>query len=857
MISDIFYYKVLKHIKNIDIYEEEIVLFYLKLQLQDILERENKGQDKIIFSKKKIEELLEKIYVKQSIKSYKILNFCNQNFLSEEKNYILKISKEEKEIYKKIKEYESELEKLKQLKTSELYEILEKEIKDKTTPFESKLKKYITYYCWKNEFTYKENITLLYRYYYILKNYSEIYRNIEIKLEKIPELFDILEIPELNITEQQKNFLIHNNIFTFKKLKHFSLDSLICIFSNDIESFIKEIEKYGIDKQEILQKLDKKFKNELKPERAIVLQKRVDLKSNQKRTLTDIGRELNLSKERIRQVEQKAIQNLLVDTDEINKLLYYFFKDINKNDKNFITIEELLEYIGDEILTKYLIIILENTDGYIELNEEYGILYNSKETTFEKILNEEKSDLKDIMILEDTEKFDKIQKNILKNNYKIYQNKILVKKSISNSYIYVNEIKENFINGYDIGSEEDYNKLIKIINGKYGDIEKIPSMRSIQAIIERMDFVQIDRGKYKAKDYALILNEELIEKIIKFIIENAPIISYSLIFEEFKQELKEIGIDNRFYLKGVLDEKLPENFKKNRDFININSEENVTTYELIRKTVRSFEGEFTIEDIEEKIPGLKGYNCENYIISEEENGLIRVSTKTYIYIENLKITEETKKQLKEYIDYLFEKMDSKVLTSRKIYASLSIMNKELLNKLHITSRFGHFELFSIIQYLYKNEYYYSRPNISLEKNAVTSNMLIKEYIKRLEKFNYADVKNYLYKMNIHSIYSYLNFMEELSDEYIQISKDTMIKKEKLELTEEKLNPIKEFMDLALKEQEIVTNNFDGYYMLPKINRTWNKYLLVGIIRTYFKDEYEVENTTNSYDSTDFIIRRIN
>ena len=54
-----------------------------------------------------------------------------------------------------------------------------------------------------------------------------------------------------------------------------------------------------------------------------------------------------------------------------------------------------------------------------------------------------------------------------------------------------------------------------------------------------------------------------------------------------------------------------------------------------------------------------------------------------------------------------------------------------------------------------------------------------------------------------------------------------------------------------------TEEFNGYFMLPKLDRTWNKYLLVGIIRSYFRDEYEIENTTRFYDTTDFIIRRIN
>lgn len=258
------------------------------------------------------------------------------------------------------------------------------------------------------------------------------------------------------------------------------------------------------------------------------------------------------------------------------------------------------------------------------------------------------------------------------------------------------------------------------------------------------------------------------------------------------------------------------------------------------------------------MPGLKAYNYENYARAEENNGLIRVEAKTYIYIDKLGITEETKNELKQFIDNLFKEIDSTILTAKKIYANLNILNKELFNKLHITAKFGDFELFSIVQYLFKDDYFYSRPIISLQEDFTTSSyLLIKEYVSRFEKFNYTDIKKYIYKMNIGGLYSYMSFMEDLSDEYVQISKDGMIKKDKFNISEENLLKIKELVDLILKNNNLKTEEFNGYFMLPKLDRPWNKYMLVGIIRSYFREEYEIENTTRFYDTTDFIIRRIN
>ena len=202
-------------------------------------------------------------------------------------------------------------------------------------------------------------------------------------------------------------------------------------------------------------------------------------------------------------------------------------------------------------------------------------------------------------------------------------------------------------------------------------------------------------------------------------------------------------------------------------------------------------------------------------------------------------------------------LDSKILTAQKIYANLAIKNRELLNQLHITAKFGDYELYFIIKYLFKNEYYYNRPIISLEENFTTTTYsLVQEYVKRLDKFSYNDVKSYLYKMNLAPLTSYLNFMEDMSELFVQIDKDSMIKKEKLNLTNEELKEIHDFVKMIVRKEGLKLENFDGYFMLPKIEKPWNKYLLVGIIRSYFNDEFEVENTAKYYYATDFIVRGI-
>ena len=112
-------------------------------------------------------------------------------------------------------------------------------------------------------------------------------------------------------------------------------------------------------------------------------------------------------------------------------------------------------------------------------------------------------------------------------------------------------------------------------------------------------------------------------------------------------------------------------------------------------------------------------------------------------------------------------------------------------------------------------------------------------------------------MKIRGLYSYLEFMEEVSDDFVQINIDTMVSKNKLDLQKEELLNIEEKLDIILEILDSLdVSSFNSYQLFPKLKYRWNKYLLAGIIRSYFNEKFVVENTDNHYDKTDFIIKRI-
>ena len=309
-----------------------------------------------------------------------------------------------------------------------------------------------------------------------------------------------------------------------------------------------------------------------------------------------------------------------------------------------------------------------------------------------------------------------------------------------------------------------------------------------------------------------------------------------------------------FRSKGLIDPYLPDGFKTARNQITV-GDEKMSSTEILTNYINTFNGEFSLLDLREKFPGVKDYTFYNTLYNEINNGLIWLSSKRFIYISKVIITDSTIKELKKTIDETFTILGTRVTSGRKIYARLTLTNKSLLEKLKIVE--DSFSMFSIIKYLFKDEYGFNRPLISLDKDVnINTYVVITNFVSKLDSFNSRTVKNFCSKMNIGGLYSYLSFMEDMSDDFVQVNIDTVINKNKFEINDEQLSEIDNMLELIFNRfSSINTKQFNGFAMLPKLKYHWNKYLLVGIIRTYFNKKYQIENTDNFYDKTDFIIRR--
>jgi hypothetical protein len=650
--------------------------------------------------------------------------------------------------------------------------------------------------------------------------------------------------------------LFFNNVNTMKDLELLSVSSLLALFSVDYDYINRKLFNLKDDfSTNLTENIDNVF-SDLNDRSLEIIALRYGFNGEPK-TLEEVGKIFNLTRERIRQVEKKAEVLILPKARSINSQIISLFYHLAKKNGKYVTCEQMRSFCNDIKLYNRIMYLIQISQSSIRYDNGLSILYNVEIATPEEFSREIIDFFGNIVDKDYIDKLEVSEKKVLAKHYRLYKDTIYLRRGITGFDLIADIIDEIFPNGYKIANDETYNALWKEFKNRFGEEFVIPSRRAIDArVIERDDYCLIDRGLYKRKYLCASIPTELVNSMIEFISENSPVCSYLTIFEKFKTQLEEMGILNIYNLKGQLDPLLPDDFHTTRSYIQT-TPDRVSGNHAILSILKSFNGIFSIDDIRENFKGIKDYTLYNVIYSESyNNGLLWLSNHRFVYAKTLSISENAVKELKSTIDDLFVSLNEPTISVRKVYARISLTNQKLLDELKICE--DQFALFSLIMAVLPNEYGFKRPLISKDTSSQIRTIdVIGDYASKLESFNSKIINLYINKMNLKGLYSYLMFMESMSENYVQINVDSMIKKEKVGLSENTISEIEKLLNLILERfGYIETSSFNGYIMLPRISYQWNKYLLIGIVRTYLSDKFEIENTKNSYKDTDFIIRRI-
>ena len=219
----------------------------------------------------------------------------------------------------------------------------------------------------------------------------------------------------------------------------------------------------------------------------------------------------------------------------------------------------------------------------------------------------------------------------------------------------------------------------------------------------------------------------------------------------------------------------------------------------------------------------------------------------------IKIDENFKNELKQEIDYLFDSLNTSVITVGKLYARMSIVHGDSLEKLGSFNNQA--DLFRFVTAYFEKDYFYKKPFISKDKEIKLENDdIIISYAYDQDEISVTKLNNYANKMHLKKLMNYLGFFIDISDDYVQIDQEKAIRKETFDLDDDKLDVIEKELKYYIKSfGSIFSESYAGYSSLPNVGKIWNKYLLLGIVRTYLNDAFKIEYSIGTYKTFTFTI----
>lgn len=425
--------------------------------------------------------------------------------------------------------------------------------------------------------------------------------------------------------------------------------------------------------------------------------------------LSEIGEWSHLTSERVRQ-----ICNLLVARTQQKGGKEIIAKMVACNGRtDCLTRAEMAGFLGRKsgILIYLLTNMLENDpDWYYWPDARTVVLVNGRETaakteTYVKMLPD---------IIPHTA-FTQIRDAAEKAGY----SPDLVEQTIIYSYefdgfnyhrgaIQTQEICEDimrtyFKDGIYIYDSESLREFRDRAHEKYGEHCAIPDNdHAMTVLLNRISMLR-NRGIYIPVQKG-ILPEELLERIRQYMRDNGQVsYMYNTLFGAFRQELLKYGVDNRYYLQGVLRQDLGDEFTMTRDYVTTDQSDKQLKDPVIRyiRDAGRMVPKDEIANVFHTSPYL-AYNC-----ALMDKKIINYFGQ-YMHVDNLGLTEQDIADLRSEVDSLLS--DGELHGTKELLKNLRRRQPQLVQKAHLDAPYP---VFSLVDSLMGDDYVLDRPYMAL------------------------------------------------------------------------------------------------------------------------------------------------
>lgn len=686
-----------------------------------------------------------------------------------------------------------------------------------------------------------------------LYNYDSVKEKVINAIKEVDLSYEEVDISLLFKNKKLIKLLYRNAVNTFKDLKELDSDLITLLVFFDYPLFINKLKlmKEELTNEVLLSIINDAFTKLTKIEYH-VLSLKEGFNDTKKYSNEEIALKVSRAKDRVRiilnSINTKIKQSKL---DEISLPLFVTFLKVKNNEK-YLSFEGLISYFNDESIVNKLIYLYSLDVSNISYSSNYHILYLPYEFSIRSYIDDFLKEHSLYVLGLDYETSSLFKKAIIKENYRFIANKnYYLRKGKNESEIIALLLETEFKDGFKVN---DLNVLY-LVNEKL--IEKFNTNfnltnRSLEGIITKYNFTLIDKGTYKSSKRVVKLNEELVDSILDYIDSTNGSVKYVTIFNKFKKELKEYGVLNQYYLKGIIDSYLSELYIHTRDYIKPlklkDSFKKMTIYYL-----NSIDGKVTFKEFNALHKEINEYIFLNAIHSL--NRYVQFENEEFIPLKDFALSKELIDKLKEIINEYLKKNSLDFLTSRGLFDYIFNAHKEEYDYLISLNISNHFRLYSLLHTLFNDFYYYKRPIISIKKlNSLNRFEMIASYLNSLNEFDSKDLLSYIKEYSLRPIQNYLEFYLDYLPDFILVDKNKFIKKELLVVNDNNLLEIKDFLLSYLSTNEkLDSSEFNAYKALPLLNYSWNKYLLFGVINSYLSNLFNLTIVSNSLRNGDYTI----
>ena len=402
---------------------------------------------------------------------------------------------------------------------------------------------------------------------------------------------------------------------------------------------------------------------------------------------------------------------------------------------------------------------------------------------------------------------------------------------LSLTTIYTEILEKYYPDGIDVYSESELQVFRYVAAEEYG-CKNLPEKN--RAISARLSDIGIlcGRGKYRPKKKSYI-SKNLADKIYRYIVDSPSVIFMTnTLFNVFEDELLEFGIDNKYYLQGVLRELYDSEFVFRRDYISKN--ESVTSlYVEIVQYIKKFSYPIAKEDIKNAFPGVT-----EIVISfaTGDANVINLFGK-YIHGSRLNLTDSDK----VYFERVIRKFvtGDKVRHYKELYDYIERDDSDLLRKLFI---YFPTSLFSVLEYLFRDQYQFKRPFIAnIGTDIGDPEEQLHDLIISSDEIAISEITAFA-KDNHYEIYSILELLNSFNGTHLLMNRETFASTEYIGITDDIAENVIAILQSEIVETTLITA-LECIYRLPKINVPWTEWLVYSVVNKW--GESIVAGTTSN------------